>query len=219
MTYKDNTPAKLKKVVKKIETYIIKTLIALMSLLLIIATIELGAVFFKAITDPGEGHFLINLDNLMNVFGVFLLVLIGIELLDTIKVYFRDHVIHVEVVMLVALIAVSRKVIVMDYEKYTGLEIFGIAAILLALAGGYFLIKKTGGCGFWPKETEEVEDVFIREKRNKDDDSIIEREKTIKKQSGENLIAPPGLKTPSTAREQVRQDPDPQPKQDQEGEK
>lgn len=204
MAYQDNTPPKLKKAVQTTERYIIKTLIAMMSVLLVIATIELGYVFYRSITDPGDGHFLINLDNLLNVFGVFLLVLIGIELLDTIKVYFREHVIHVEVVMLVAIIALSRKIIVMDYDKYSGFETIGIAAIIIALSGGYFLIKKTGGCGFWPKEKEETKNVVIKEKVNKDDDSIIEREQIIKKKTEENLIAPAHLSPDQQQSEKIR---------------
>ncbi len=204
MGYKDNTPPKLKKAVQTTERYIIKTLIALMSVLLVVATIELGYVFYKAITEPGEGYFIINLDNLLNVFGVFLLVLIGIELLDTIKVYFREHVIHVEVVMLVAIIAISRKIIVMDYDKYSGLETIGIAVVILALSAGYYLIKKTGGCGFWPKETEEKRDVIIKEKVNKDDDSIIEREKIIKEKTGENLIAPSEMAEKEKEKESIK---------------
>lgn len=190
MTYKDDTPPLLKKFVHKVERYIIKTLIALMSLLLIIATIELGYELVSSLLADNENHFIINLDSLMSVFGVFLLVLIGIELLDTIKVYFRRHVIHVEVVILVAIIAIARKVIVMDFDKYTGLDSLGIAAILLALAGGYYLIKKTGGCGFWPKETDETEDVVIEERIEPEDGKVMERRKTIRKRSEENLIGP-----------------------------
>ena len=46
--------------------------------------------------------------------GGFLLVLIGIELLDTIKAYFRENTIHVEIVILLAIIAIARKVILLD---------------------------------------------------------------------------------------------------------
>ncbi len=189
MPQKDHTPPLLKKSVQIIERYIIKTLIALMSILLVIATIELAYVLGKSIYETSEEHFIINLDNLMTVFGVFLLVVIGIELLDTIKVYFRKHVIHVEVVMLVAIIALARKVIVMDFDQYEGVESLGIAAIILALAGGYFLIKRTGGCDFWPKETGEEEYVIIEEKISRDDDRVLERKKIVRKKSEENLIS------------------------------
>jgi len=133
-----------------------------MTLLLVLATVQLGYFVFKSLFESQA--FIIDLDTIMDLFGVFLLVLIGIELLDTIKVYFRKHDIHVEVVLLVALIAIARKVILMDFEKYTGLEVLGIAAVIIALALGYYFIKKAGGCGFWPAERESVKDIIIEEK-------------------------------------------------------
>ncbi len=184
------TPKILKKLILWIERGIIITLIAIMSLLLILATIELVYTVLIAILEPEMDKFIINLDNLLNVFGVFLLVLIGIELLDTIKVYFKENVIHVEVVMLVALIAIARKVIVMDFEEYSGLEVMGIAVVILAISAGYYLIKKTGGSGFFPKEKEEVKDVVIEEKPVSEDSEQVERKKTIKTKIKEKIVNP-----------------------------
>lgn len=181
--------SRLKSLVSRIERYIIKTLIGLMSLLLILATLELGYTIFTSLAEHREDSLFINLDTLLNVFGVFLLVLIGIELLDTIKVYFKKHVVHVEVVMLVAIIAIARKVIVMDFEKYSGFEILGIAGVIIALAGGYYLIKRTG-CGFWPAEREEVEDVEIQEVFTDKKPGLIERTKVVKTQTQESPVAP-----------------------------
>jgi uncharacterized membrane protein (DUF373 family) len=174
---------RINKAAKIVERYIIKTLIGLMSLLLVLATIQLGYFVFKSIIESQT--FVIELDTIMDLFGVFLLVLIGIELLDTIKVYFKKHNIHVEVVLLVALIAIARKVILMDFSKYSGLEIIGIAGVIIALSLGYYFIKKAGGCGFWPSEKEIDKDIVIEEKEfdpasNK---KIAERKKTLKEQT------------------------------------
>ncbi len=136
--------------VKILETYIIKALIGFMSLLLIIATLQLGYRVIESVIISDT--FILDLDVLMDLFGTFLLVLIGIELLDTIKVYFKKHEVHVEVVMLVALIAIARKIIVLDFKEYTGLEIVAIASIIIALSLGYYFIKKAGGCDFYNKE-------------------------------------------------------------------
>ena len=80
--------------------------------------------------------------------GAFLLVLIGVELLDTIKAYFRENTIHVEIVVLLAIIAVARKVILLDPAEMSGnefgFELMGIGVIVVGLAGGYYLIKKAG---------------------------------------------------------------------------
>lgn len=185
-----DTDTRLSRGVKKVERLIIRTLITFMSLLLILATLELGYHIVMMVIQTDA--FLIDLDNLMNAFGVFMLVLIGIELLDTIKVYFKEHVIHVEVVMLVALIAVARKVIVMDLGELSGMEVLGIASIIIALSAGYYLIKRTGGGGFWPIDKEEEKDIIIEEKALQDNpnddpaqDRVIERKKRIKTKSQE----------------------------------
>jgi uncharacterized membrane protein (DUF373 family) len=182
--------ARLNNAVKVVERYIIKTLIGLMSLLLIIATVQLGYMVIKSILESDV--FILDLDVLMDLFGVFLLVLIGIELLDTIKVYFKKHDIHVEVVMLVALIAIARKIILLDFDNYTGLEVLGIASIVIALALGYYFIKKAGGCGFWPREKESVKDVVIKETEFDDDGKtrIAERKKTLKEKNKEEQVEP-----------------------------
>ena len=70
------------------------------------------------------------------------------KLLDTIKAYFSENTIHVEIVVLLAIIAIARKVILLDPTSVSGtdfgLELTGIGAVVLGLAGGYYLIKKAG---------------------------------------------------------------------------
>jgi uncharacterized membrane protein (DUF373 family) len=136
----------LKKITRYVEKLIIHALIVMMAGVLILATIELG--YFLISTIIQSRSLLINLDNLLDLFGIFLLVLIGIELLDTIKVYFKENVVHVEVVVLVAIIAIARKVVILKAEELPGETLLGIAAILVALAVTYFLIRKAGLCEF-----------------------------------------------------------------------
>ena len=80
---------------------------------------------------------------ILSVLGLFLLVLIGLELLETIRTYVEDHRVHVEVIMLVALIAVARKIILLDSGEIDPFFLIGIGFIVLALSAGYYLIKKT----------------------------------------------------------------------------
>ena len=80
---------------------------------------------------------------LQNVFGGVLLVLLGLELIDTLKVYFAEHTIRTEVILIVAMIAVGRHIIQIDYHDTSGLELIGMAAIMIALAVSYFLVKKS----------------------------------------------------------------------------
>jgi uncharacterized membrane protein (DUF373 family) len=59
-----------------------------------------------------QPRFLIRVQGLLEVFGYFMLVLIAVELLETLKAYLKKDVMHVRVVLEVALIAMVRKVII-----------------------------------------------------------------------------------------------------------
>jgi uncharacterized membrane protein (DUF373 family) len=79
----------------------------------------------------------------LELLGQFLLVLIGIELLHSMKVYTARRVIHLEAVLIVALIAVARKVIVMESKEVPEGTLLGIAAIALALALSYYIVRRS----------------------------------------------------------------------------
>ena len=85
---------------------------------------------------------LLEMGNLLKIFSFFLVVLIGLELIEVIKVYLVDEQVHVEVIFLVAIIALARKVIVLDVKILDPLSLIGVAAIILALSGGYYLLKQ-----------------------------------------------------------------------------
>ncbi|MFA7490980.1 MAG: phosphate-starvation-inducible PsiE family protein [Mariniphaga sp.] len=132
----------MKNTLKFIERGIIYILIMMMAMILILATVELGYFLVKNIIQ--SEFLLLDLDDLMELFGVFLLVLIGIELLDTIKVYLRQNQVHVEVVILVAIIALARKIVVLEIEELPGEKIIGLGILIISLSVAYFLIKKAG---------------------------------------------------------------------------
>jgi uncharacterized membrane protein (DUF373 family) len=129
--------------VKKFERLIVLILVFMMTLVLLLATIELGWIIAKDIISPPL--FLLEIDELLEIFGLFMLVLIGVELLETIvKTYLHQSSDHARIVMAVAIIAVARKVIILDVKETSGLMLLGLAALLLALCLGYYLIKHRG---------------------------------------------------------------------------
>ncbi|MBB5347419.1 phosphate-starvation-inducible PsiE family protein [Desulfoprunum benzoelyticum] len=130
--------------IKKFEKALIFSLVVMMAIVLLLATIELGWIIVKDIVTPPV--FLLEIDELIEIFGLFMLVLIGIELLETIiRTYLDRSTEHVTIVIAVALIAISRKVIVLGKQEFTGDILLGIAAVIIALAGGYYLIRRRSG--------------------------------------------------------------------------
>lgn len=124
----------------KFEHMIIVSLISMMILVVLLATLELGWIIIKDIITPPI--ILLEISELLEIFGFFLLVLIGVELLETIKAYLLDKVVHVEIVLEVALIAIARKVIILDLEKYDSLIVLGIAGLILSVAAAFYVVRR-----------------------------------------------------------------------------
>ena len=115
-------------------------LIIMMAVVLLLSTVDLAVTLFNDIVTP---PIILDINELLDIFGLFMIVLIGIELLETIKAYLDEHIVHTEIVLEVAMIAIARKVIILDIKKEESLTLFGIAAIILALAVSYYLFKLT----------------------------------------------------------------------------
>jgi len=129
------------KYLKSFERIVIWALTIMMAFVLLLATIDLAYLIIKDVLHAPS--FILDVKDLMDIFGLFLLVLIGIELLESIKTYLVEHLIRVEVVFMVALIAIARKVIILDVASFPSLTLIGIGSILLALAVGYYLIRRS----------------------------------------------------------------------------
>lgn len=115
-------------------------------IVIVLAVVMLGVLAYRGI---GGGQIL-SIDSVpefqmrvQNAFGGALLVLLGLELLETVRTYFAEHRIRLEVIMIVAMIAVSRHIITIDFEHADGLWLIGVASLVVALGAAYYLIKRS----------------------------------------------------------------------------
>ena len=69
-------------------------------------------------------------------------VLIAIEIFVNITIYLKENVIHVKIVMATALMAIARKVIVLDLEKLNAMDVAAIGFVVISMSVGYWLICK-----------------------------------------------------------------------------
>ena len=120
-------------------------LMALMFLLVAIVTIEILYAFVLSVLPgqtPAAREIVMSEAEMLATLGLFLTVLIALELIETVEVYFRKHSIHVEIVVLVAIIALARKVIILDLSKYSPLVLFALGLLILSLGATYFLVRR-----------------------------------------------------------------------------
>jgi uncharacterized membrane protein (DUF373 family) len=124
-------------------------IIGLLQLLLVVAvtvgTVQLFILFVRRL--PGSLSAIDTAEDLHTVmqraFGGVLVVVLGLELIETLKVYFHEHQVRVEVIMIVGLIAVGRHVIQVDFAHEEASQLIGLGALIVSLALGYFLVGRS----------------------------------------------------------------------------
>jgi uncharacterized membrane protein (DUF373 family) len=126
--------------VKRFETVLAKLLSLFMIAVILTSTIDLGVVLFQVILEPPK-NFLGRI--LIDVFGFFLNVLIALEILENITAYLRKNTVQVELVIVTSIIAVARKIIILDFDKVDGLDIIGLGIAIFALSISYWIVRNT----------------------------------------------------------------------------
>jgi uncharacterized membrane protein (DUF373 family) len=125
--------------ITRIESLISKLLSILLIGLVIVAVIDLARFLVADLLREPIGFFS---TTLIEIFGLFLNILIALEILENITAYLRKQVVQVELVIVTSLIAVARKIIIFDFEKLGGLDLIGLGAATLALSVSYWLVRR-----------------------------------------------------------------------------
>ncbi|EJA7358991.1 phosphate-starvation-inducible PsiE family protein [Vibrio alginolyticus] len=131
------------KLTKKLQIVIhwsVRVLSIVMLFVIVMGVIDVAwTIYQKLITPP---KLILTISDMLATFGAFMAVLIAIEIFINITIYLRENVIHVKIVMATALMAISRKVIIIDFETLSPMYLIGIAAVVLSMSLGYWLIYK-----------------------------------------------------------------------------
>jgi uncharacterized membrane protein (DUF373 family) len=127
---------------ERFEQVVALVLTGLMAVIIAIATWELAKGVFhlvwNGILDPFEPQVL------QTVFGQIMFLLIALEFKHSIfkVVAHRESIAQVTTVLLIALLAVSRKFIILDTSHTSPELVLALAAVLVALGVTYWLVRK-----------------------------------------------------------------------------
>ncbi|MCV2884542.1 phosphate-starvation-inducible PsiE family protein [Aestuariibacter sp. AA17] len=118
--------------------FMVRILAVMMAFVIVMGVVDVGwTIYQKLITPP---MFILTISDMLASFGAFMAVLIAIEILINITIYLREDVIHVKIVMATALMAIARKVIVLDFTEVSPEYVYGIGVVVIAMSIGYWLI-------------------------------------------------------------------------------
>jgi uncharacterized membrane protein (DUF373 family) len=126
-----------------IEGWVSKILSIGMVLVTITAIIHLGYALVETLISTFDRNNDANFNaELFQLFGLFLNVLIALEILENITAYLKKHVIQVELVLVTSLIAVSRKIIILDLEKKGSNDLIALGVAVFSISISYLIIRQ-----------------------------------------------------------------------------
>ncbi len=128
------------------ERFIVTILIATMVLGVAYATYIGLEVIYKNIiigtlTGKTMEHAIVQ-TGLYRLYGSFLTILLGLELIHTVKVYFKENYIKIESILVISILALSRHIIQLHIEDIQPMLLVGLAALMGVLVAGYIMIRK-----------------------------------------------------------------------------
>ncbi len=126
-----------------VEVLVAKVMSLAMVVVILVAVYDLSIFLIRdflvpEVSSPDFGRFAVSL---FKIFGLFLNVLIALEILENITAYLKKQVIQVELVIVTSLIAVARKIIILDLEQKTAADLIGLALAIFALSGSYWIVR------------------------------------------------------------------------------
>jgi uncharacterized membrane protein (DUF373 family) len=135
----ENHKDPLLKVLHRTIRFAIRLLAILMVLVIYWSIADVVYVLYLKLSTPP--YFLLDVEDILQTFGAFMVVLIAVEIFINIRLYLGSNVIPVELVVATALMAVARKIIVLDLKIVSAEQIIGLALVTIALGVTYWLLK------------------------------------------------------------------------------
>jgi uncharacterized membrane protein (DUF373 family) len=127
-------------VIDRTEQQLAKVLSAVLLVVMLAASLQMIWLVVEALRNAGNTDWLgVKLNK---VLGDLLNLLIGLEVLQNITAYLRRHVVQIELVLLTAMTAVARKVIVLPAGAESKPQLLaGLGIAVLALAAAFWLVR------------------------------------------------------------------------------
>jgi uncharacterized membrane protein (DUF373 family) len=120
----------------------VRVLAVMMTVVIVLGVVDVAWTLHQRAMAPPR--YVLTISDILGVFGAFMAVLIAIEIFVNITVYLRENVIHVRIVVATALMAIARKVIILDYEEVSPEYVWATPAVVLAMSVAYWLVLHGG---------------------------------------------------------------------------
>lgn len=121
--------------------FAVRALAVIMTAVIIWGVVDVCWVLYRKLMTPP--FFLLTISDILATFGAFMAVLIAIEIFVNICIYLQEDVIHVQIVMATALMAIARKIIILDFTQIEPEYVWAMAGVVFSMSIGYFLVTRS----------------------------------------------------------------------------
>lgn len=119
----------------------IKVLAVLMVFVIFLGVLDIVYQLYNDLKSPPLLY--LSVSEIFAIFGAFMVVLIAVEIFINIRLYLGSNTLPIQLVIATALMAIARKVIVLDLTETSAEYVFAIGGVTLALGITYWLISGT----------------------------------------------------------------------------
>lgn len=134
----ENPKEPIVQLARKVIHVAVRLMSVLMTMVILWGVGDIIWVIYTKLMEPPR--FMMTISDILATFGAFMAVLIAIEIFVNIVIYLREDVIHVKIVLATALMAIARKVIILDYNTISPDYIWATAGVTLATSIGYWMV-------------------------------------------------------------------------------
>lgn len=121
--------------------FAVRVLAVIMTAVILWGIVDVCWVLYRKLMTPP--FLMLTISDILATFGAFMAVLIAIEIFVNITIYLREDIIHVQIVMATALMAIARKIIILDFSKIGSEYVWAMAGVVFSMSIGYFLVLQT----------------------------------------------------------------------------
>jgi len=126
---------------RNFERLVVAALTIMVAISVVLTLAQSGVALYHVVVS--DTH-MIDHDAFIKVFGTFMTVLIALEFNHTVlpDITSKSPLVKVRSVLLVALLALSRKVVLVDFKEVPYTSMIGLAVLIVAVAATYWVIQK-----------------------------------------------------------------------------
>lgn len=139
MEQMENNNEPLIRILRSAIRFSVRCLAVMMTLVILLGVVDVAWEIYQKLRAPPH---ILTISDILATFGAFMAVLIAIEIFINITIYLRDDIIHVKIVMATALMAIARKVIILDFKVISPDYVYATAFLVLSMSVGYWLVMR-----------------------------------------------------------------------------